>query len=326
MRLPVLVLCLAGLLAATGLVIHAGAASVGDAMGAMGFGLLALVAWHAVPLACSALAWQRVMAGRYTGTFARFLEARLVRQAVNNLLPSAHLGGDLVGARLLAWHGAPPAAAVAGAVIDKTIEILAQLVFTLVGLALLAGLTEHGDKLGRIGVGAAFLALGLAIYIVAQRYGLFRLFDRLLVYLGQRLQNPALGGLASLHAEILALHREPGRWLRAGTLHFASWLTGAGEIWLALHFLGIDAPLVTCLILESLGQAVRSAGFVVPGALGVQEGGYVMIGAWFGLDPATALALSLAKRVRELALGVPALLYWHLLESRRLLARNRSGG
>ena len=65
-------------------------------------------------------------------------------------------------------------------------------------------------------------------------------------------------------------------------------------------------------MLESLGQAVRAGAFAVPGALGVQEGGYVMLGRVVGLGPETALALSLAKRVRELVLGIPGLIAWQL--------------
>jgi hypothetical protein len=78
------------------------------------------------------------------------------------------------------------------------------------------------------------------------------------------------------------------------------------------------AGLREALLLEGLGQAVRSAAFAVPGALGVQEGGYVLIGGMFGLSPQLALALSLIKRVRELLLGLPGLAAWQLLEGRRL--------
>ena len=45
------------------------------------------------------------------------------------------------------------------------------------------------------------------------------------------------------------------------------------------------------------------------------------VGAVFGLPAEMALAISLSKRVRELALGVPGLLVWHWIESRYLLRR-----
>ena len=61
-------------------------------------------------------------------------------------------------------------------------------------------------------------------------------------------------------------------------------------------------------------QAVRGAAFAIPGALGVQEGGYLLLAPLAGLHPDTALALSLAKRAREVLLGVPGLLHLHASE------------
>jgi hypothetical protein len=44
----------------------------------------------------------------------------------------------------------------------------------------------------------------------------------------------------------------------------------------------------------------------------------------FGLSPEVALALSLLKRARELATGLPCLIVWQGLEARRLWSRQRS--
>lgn len=82
---------------------------------------------------------------------------------------------------------------------------------------------------------------------------------------------------------------------------------GSGLFWVAVFH----------LILESLGQAIRSAAFVVPAALGIQEGGYLVLGVSIGIAPETAVALSLVKRVRELGLGLPALLLWQRIEAKQ---------
>ena len=70
------------------------------------------------------------------------------------------------------------------------------------------------------------------------------------------------------------------------------------------------------LVIESIGQALKAVGFAVPGALGVQEGGYIVICRAYGLPAETGIALSLMKRLREVVLGVPALLAWQLSERR----------
>ena len=61
----------------------------------------------------------------------------------------------------------------------------------------------------------------------------------------------------------------------------------------------------------------------MPGALGVQEGGFIVICRAFGLAPEVAIALSLVKRLREVVLGVPALIAWQRLESWPPLARTK---
>jgi hypothetical protein len=72
------------------------------------------------------------------------------------------------------------------------------------------------------------------------------------------------------------------------------------------------------LVIEGLLYAIRSAAFAVPNAVGVQEGAYIMLGGSFGLTPEMALALSLLKRARDLALGLPVLAACQLFEGSRL--------
>jgi hypothetical protein len=72
-------------------------------------------------------------------------------------------------------------------------------------------------------------------------------------------------------------------------------------------------------IVESLGMAARSVGFAVPGALGIQEGGFILACGLFGFAPDMALALSMLKRLREIAIGSVGLLMWQWSEISRLL-------
>jgi glycosyltransferase 2 family protein len=65
---------------------------------------------------------------------------------------------------------------------------------------------------------------------------------------------------------------------------------------------------------------LRSLAAFVPAAIGVQEAGYAMLAPLFGLPAELGLAVSLLKRAREIVLGVPSLLYWQSLESRKALA------
>jgi uncharacterized membrane protein YbhN (UPF0104 family) len=99
---------------------------------------------------------------------------------------------------------------------------------------------------------------------------------------------------------------------------FATWAAGAVEVWVALWALGLRPSFAHAYTLESLSQGIRSALFFVPGTLGFQEGGYLLVGRLLGISAQGSLALSLIRRVRELAWGISGLFAWHYLEGRRL--------
>jgi uncharacterized membrane protein YbhN (UPF0104 family) len=156
-----------------------------------------------------------------------------------------------------------------------------------------------------------------AFLLLAQRLGLFRLIERLAEQLAQR--GGGWGGLrdlSGLHEAVLALYRHKRRIWLSGGHHLLAWVLGGFETYAALRILGLPAGAREAIVIEALGHAARAAGFLIPGALGVQEGGYLLICAMYGIGPQDALALSLIRRIRELILGVPGLILWHRMEIR----------
>ena len=103
-------------------------------------------------------------------------------------------------------------------------------------------------------------------------------------------------------------------------------VSGSLETWLALRWLGHPVPFGAAIALESLTLAVRNFAFLVPAGLGVQEASLIGFGALLGINGELALALSLAKRMREILFGVPALLSWYWVEGRRELQHVRGPG
>ena len=88
-------------------------------------------------------------------------------------------------------------------------------------------------------------------------------------------------------------------WRSALGWHGAAWALGALEIVGVLGLLGHRLSLADGLIIESMAQALRNAGFMLPGALGVQEGALIGAAALVGVPPAQALTVALVRRTRE---------------------------
>ena len=325
MRAVPIVAGVAGLCLAAWLLHTYGFGQVVALLGRAGWlGLLAVVAIHLLQVAASAAGWRSISASasRRPG-MAAYAALRLVREGVNNLLPVAQIGGPVVAARLLQRRGMKLPQAVATTVADLTLEMLTQILFTLLGLGLLLLLVGGGGVAGYVVTGLLAACGVAAAFLGAQWFGLGRLAEAGMLRLGGLLGWAGTGQVAGLHDALRGCYARPRPVLESAAWHMVSWLLGGAEVWLALHCLGHDVGIGAGLVIESLGQALKAAGFAVPGALGVQEGGYIVLCGLFQLSPEVGIALSLVKRLREVTLGLPALAVWHWMERRLPRVRQR---
>jgi putative membrane protein len=292
-------------------------ARVLDAVAALGFWLALVILFHAVPLLVDAVAWQRLFLA--PPPLAALFRIRWIAEGVNGLFPVPHLG-ELLRANL-ARRIARPGEAGASVVVDVTLGVATQVLFAALGLVLFS-LLAGGDALLRgLLIAIAVLTVVACAFYFLQRAGLFALAAAL----ARRWSAPArrrvdMEDARALDGRVRALYGRRAALLASALWRFAGWLAGAGEIWLILHGLGHAIGVGEAVMLESLSQAARSAAFAIPGGLGVQDGALLLLCAQLGLGAETGLALSLAKRCRELALGAPALFAGYVIEARRLAA------
>jgi putative membrane protein len=326
-RASLIIAWLLGLTLVVYLIVHSGTEDVAHGMLLVGWGLLPITLFHLVPLLFSALSWRDLLPrssrlGVVSATWIRW-----IRESVNALLPVAGVGGDLVCARLAHLRGVPGAQAAASMVVDVTVGAATQLLFVMIGVVLLlthatAPAAAAVAWVALIGIGIFFAAI--TVLLLFQHRGMFAVSAKLAGSLlrSERLSSIA-GGASAIDDAVLAIYHDRFAFCRASLVRLVGWAAGTGEIWLVMQFLGQPMGVIDAFIFESLGAGVRAAAFMIPGALGVLEGSFVVFGALFGLPAETALTISLSRRVRELALGVPGLFVWQWIEGRRALRRGR---
>lgn len=312
-----------GLIAAVALVVANDAALVLRSIARVGWGIAAIVALHAGIIAITGVAWGIVARPLARHAFGLFVFLRWIREAINVLLPVVSVGGDLVGARLLTFWRVSGGVAGASVLVDLLIQAFAQFLFTVAGFGLLVAGGRAGAIAQWLATGLSIAAIALGGFYVAQRRRLFDLVERGVLAAARRFGASLATGIG-LHDNLQRIHANRTALLGATLVHLSAWWLGVAEVWIALACMGAEPTLAEAIVLESLGQAVRDAAFPVPGALGVQEGGFLLIGQVYGLPADVALALSLVKRVPDVALGLPGLFAWHLTETRRLLLRRRT--
>jgi len=307
-----LVTLLVGLAAVAFLVAANDPAEVFALLGAAGWGMLAVLALRPPQILFAALGWAPLIDAPRRPGWAALVRMRWIRDSVNALLPVAQVGGEFVRVHLLVRGGTGAAPATASVAVDLATELAAQSAFAAVGVALLMRLPHQWEGAAAWASAATALCGAMALgFLAAQRWGLFRLVERLAPKLTGRASAAGdRATMAGLHESVLRLHRAPRRLWSSAAAHLASWLLGTLEAWAALRVLGVEAGLAEALVIESLGQLARSLGFMVPGAIGVQEGGFVLACGLFGVPPEQAIAFALTRRIRDVAFAVPGLVAW----------------
>jgi putative membrane protein len=307
-----------GVLLFVGVLVSQGLAAVFATLALAGWGLLALALFHLLPLLIDAAAIDVLLAAR-RASMRDAVVARWVGESASSLMPPGQIGGPVLMVRKLSQRGAPPAEAAAAITVSATVQTFALLVFALMGAVLLGLRAGHSATASPsatpILVASAVLALCAGSFYLLQRRGLFGKMMRVgLRFAGQRDSARMLSHADAIDAAINTTYRRTRPVTASFALSLIGWLVGTGEVWLILRLFGHEVSWSDALVLESLGQAIRGAGFAIPGSLGVQEGGYLLLASLTGLRPEMALALSLAKRARELLLAVPGLVYLHFSE------------
>ena len=320
LHITIWLLGLAGAGLFTVLLIRQGAPQVGAAFLSARWAIAAVVIYHfAVPVFLDATAWWVLFPKSDRLPLRRLFWMRWIGESVSTLVPSAAVGGDIVRARLAAIYGARLPVAAGTVLVDLTLGVFNQAAFTLLGITLLVLATGQRSLVRPTVIGTLIGIAAVGGFYFVQRLGMFRFLAKMIAKITN---SPEWGSLVqsgeNLDETVRTLYGRRGGVVGCCASTMLSLILNSGEIWIALHALNLHATILNAVILQSTVLTVRNVAFAVPSGLGVQEGGYVLIGGLLGIDGPTALALSLIARVRELAVGIPGLITWQLIEGRRL--------
>ena len=320
-RLTFYLLGFAGAALFTGLLVREGAAQVGSAIATAGWALLVIIAYHfCVPIFLDSLAWWVLFPRAERPRLRRIYWMRWIGESVSTLVPSAAVGGDIVRARLAAISGTPVAIAAGTVLVDLTLGVFTQAAFTLLGVVLLVNGTGQRNFVGPTIIGVVVGVAAVSGFYFVQRRGMFGFLARMIAKLANspEWQSLVQSG-ATLDETVRSLYARRRAVVACCGATIISLILNSGEIYIALWALNLHATVANAIILQSMALTIRSVAFPVPGGIGVQESGYVLVGNLLGIPGETAFALSLIARVRELGFGIPGLIVWQLIEGRRLL-------
>jgi uncharacterized protein (TIRG00374 family) len=260
-----------------------------------------------------AVSWKYILIDLPEKTsLSRLFWLRLGGEALNQLTPTASLGGEPFKAARLRADGVPIDQAAASVVIHKGILVCSLVLYIILGLALapqyLPAALAH---LKFLSLGALGLAAAAGAFVFLQHRGSFS--SQGVAFLNRRGWCPKFlqereGFFANLDASLSSFYREyPGRAALAFSLFFLSWLLHAVEVYLMFWLMGHPISWGLALCLDSLAMLFTALGFFIPAAAGVQEGGNLLLALGFNLGLTLGATFSILRRLREafwLSLGL----------------------
>ena len=317
MRRLSILLAIIGLCLAIALIARADIGQVAQAVLSVGWGgFAALLLAQAGLFLVLGLAWRAVTPD---AALPALIWGRMVRDGATSCLPFSPVGGYVFGARAVTLAGLAWPVAAASTIVDVAAEIAAQGLFALAGLTVLLLHRPDSGVVAPLALGLGCAAFGFALLVRFRRR-----LGALVRGLGERvaghLFTDATARFDRVESELARLTGRPLRFGASVALHTLAWVGTGAATWLTFRLLGQDVDFLTALAIEAVVHAMVGAAFLVPGGAGVQEAGYVGLGALFGIPPEIALGASLLRRGRDAGWGIPVLLTWQFIELRRLRA------
>lgn len=239
--------------------------------------------------------------------FWRVLAIRTAGEAVNMTTPTAYIGGEPLKAYLLRRHHVPIVKGLASVVIAKTTMTIAEVVFILIGIALAFwrvgsdGSSGQTVAAGLVSVG--FLVLVTAALVFVQQQGIFTWLLGFLRKIGLNIHYLEVREkkLQSLDRTILDFYRDNRLTFCSSIgLFFVGWMAEALEVYVIIYFLGGPAMALSAISISALSVFIKSGTFFIPGSLGAQDGGNMLVLKVFGYSDVTGITFALIRRFREL--------------------------
>lgn len=248
--------------------------------------------------------------------FATLFIYRLIGYAVSYVTPTAHVGGEPVRAMLLGKQGIPMKVGFSSAVVDRSLELVFNMLMFFIGGLILLNLTEF-PRPARIAILIfSIVAVGIVGLFVWGVVGK----KRFLVPGMKLLRLNRLKSWKTIErwvdeVELLIQHfyaKKKGHFRLAVFINSLLWVLMLLEYKFALLLLGYDASVLGAfLFLTGVGIAYS---LPIPAGLGVLELGQLGAASVLGVAPAIAIALAFLIRFRDLVwtfLGLILLWLFH---------------
>ena len=276
---------------------------------------------HIPTLFFDALAWKVLMKKNYLSLYWTFV-ITWISQTAGKVTPTGAVTGEFVRIYLSIKKGMKTSEASSTVIGDLAIAALSLLVVAVSSFLLIIFKAENFNLFGENG---RYITFSIFVLIIGSI--LFCLFIRkrvVKIVLKQsnklfkfKLSKKTINSLAKFDFEMFKLSFRLYALFVALFYRVLGWICGALEIYIFFTILEFDVSFTDVIIIESFTGVMRAIVFFIPAGLGVQEFAFVIIGSYLGMPSSVSFSAAIGRRIREILVGVPAIIAWYLLFNKK---------
>ncbi len=244
-------------------------------------------------------------------SFWKLVKIKLAGEAINYTLPGGYIGGEPLKAIFLAKQKIPLSHGLASVLIGKFLMTLAEVAFILIGLNLaFLSLENKGILLSAL-IGLFLFGIALAFFLRLQKRGLASFLSKGLnkIQVTKKWIASYQEAISQFDNVLAQYYNDKSRMFVGVACFFMGWCCGASEIYIFLTLMGQSIPIYQILVLEAMFVTIKGMGTVVPGSVGIQEGGIAGTFMLFHLDKTLGITFGLLRRSREILWIIIGLLF-----------------
>ncbi|MBN2078530.1 MAG: flippase-like domain-containing protein [Spirochaetes bacterium] len=295
---------------------------IGDQLIAVNVRFLALIGVTFIGYMMVTYAW-KLSFYRYPGhiSIMMLFIIRQIGESLAQINPTSVIAGEALKALLLKRRNIPYKDSIVSLTISRFLVLFSALALIMIGLYLFFDrLKFRASPVPLvITVCLLFVLLLFFLYRLGSGRGILSLPAALLSRLQRRFpDSPRIAGalekLREVDEELVDFYkRKKVNFIAAFLLSFGSWLMGAMEFYLILHFLGLEATFLSCVAIEVGVMVFKALGAFVPGQIGIEEYASKIMLEFVNVPGANVwITVSILRRARQIfwiAAGLVAFLF-----------------
>ncbi len=303
-----IVFAILGLILFAYFVRKAGVTQILEGIKRLGFGFLLVLAISSTRHMVRALAWTKCFEAPYSLKFRHALEARLMGDAVGNIVPLASAAVSEPSKAAFVTNRVPLIASLSAIALENIFYSMSVVLFIFSGTTALL-LSFSLPKPLRI---ASIVAMGITVAVVPLGYLVIRKRLKFVsgpmtwIYgrgIAKAWMEKGIPGAKALEDRIYSFYEQNSqRCVAIFLLELCFHAAGVTEIYVTLSFISeLVAPtLLTAFILESVNRVIVVVFKFIPFRTGIDEAGTGLLSKVLGFTTAIGVTLAIVRKARDL--------------------------